>query len=90
MTVPSLALGTLLALLIGALTHLWRGGNLGQLLLYVILSLVGFWLGHTLAGILGWQFGQLGPLNLGLAVPLAVLFAGLGGWLGNPRPEVDA
>ena len=42
MTVPSIALGLVVALLIGALFHLFLGGGLGRLILYLALSLIGF------------------------------------------------
>ena len=41
MTIPSLALGLVIALLIGTLFHLFLGGGLGRLFLYLIFSLIG-------------------------------------------------
>lgn len=88
MTFPAWIFGTLIALLLGALFHLWRGGGLTHLFLFCLLSTVGFWLGHAIAGGLGWQFATLGPLNLGLAVPTSLALIAVGSWLSNVNPGV--
>ncbi|MCL4531371.1 MAG: hypothetical protein M1282_18455, partial [Chloroflexi bacterium] len=64
MTLPSLLFGLLIALLIGALFHLLRGGGLGKLILYLILSLAGFVTGHLLGEWRGWILFPIGPLDL--------------------------
>jgi hypothetical protein len=81
MTLPSLIFGLLLSSLYGAAFHLIRGGNLGRLLLYLILAWAGFWAGHFLGGALGWRFASLGPLNLGMATVVSLLFLVVGHWL---------
>ena len=81
MTLPSLIFGLLLSSLYGAAFHLIRGGNLGRLLLYLILAWAGFWAGHFLGGALGWTFAGLGPLNLGMATVVSLLFLVVGHWL---------
>jgi hypothetical protein len=87
MTLPSILLGLLFSTLFGALFHLWRGGGAGRLILYFVLSLAGFWLGHAAGGSLGWTFAALGPLNLGMAVLGCALFLFAGDWLS--RVEVE-
>ncbi len=81
MTLPSLAIGLLIALLIGALFHVWLDGGAGRLVLYLCLSVVGFFVGHFAGGLLGWLVLPLGPLDLGLAILGSALFLGAGHWL---------
>lgn len=64
MSVPTLILGLILSTLYGALFHLWRGGNAGRLLLYLVLAWVGFWLGQLLGNTLHLSFDTLGQLHL--------------------------
>lgn len=87
MTLPALLFGFLISTLMGAAFHLWKGGNLGRLLLYVLLAWIGFWGGHLLANSLGWTFGSIGPLRLGMAflVGAATIYAGY--WLSLVRGE---
>ena len=81
MSLPSILFGLLLSTLYGAVFHLWRGGSLGRLLLYMILGWAGFWSGQLLAARLGWTFGSLGPLHLGMATLLSLIFLAVGYWL---------
>ena len=81
MTLPTLILGIVLSTLYGAVFHLWRGGGAGRLLLYLLLSWVGFWGGHIFANLQGWTFGRLGPLNLGFATIASILVLLIGHWL---------
>jgi hypothetical protein len=83
MNTPSLLLGIVISTLYGTGFHLLRGGNLGKLILYMILGWAGFWIGQTLASSLGWVFLSLGPLHLGMATLLSFTFLGLGYWLGK-------
>jgi hypothetical protein len=87
MTTPAFLFGLLVSTLIGAAFHLLLGGGLGRLLLYLILGWIGFWGGHILAAYLDWTFGNVGPLNLGLAIfsSLVVLF--VGHWLSKVEVE---
>jgi hypothetical protein len=81
MTLPSLLLGVLISLLIGASFHFWRGGNLARLLMYLGLSMAGFMAGQWIGGSRNWVFLPIGPLNLGAALTGSLLFLGLGYWL---------
>ncbi len=81
MHIPALLLGLLTSTLYAALFHLWRDGGAGKLLLYLVLSWIGFWAGHLLGGLLGWSFARLGPLNFGLATVVSVVFLLVGHWL---------
>ena len=69
------------AALFGSLLHLWRGGNLFRFLLYLVLSVVGFFCGHYLAEALSIRFFQLGTINLGFGILGSLVLLGLGYWL---------
>lgn len=81
MTLPTFLFGVLLSTLYGAAFHLWRGGNAGRLLLYLLLAWAGFWVGQIAASRLGWTFLSLGPLHVGMASLTSFIFLGLGYWL---------
>ena len=81
MTLPTLLFALLLALLYGALYHLIRGGGFWWLVWYLLLSLIGFYVGHLIGAWLGWFFLPLGSLNLGMCSVGSVLFLLLGDWL---------
>ena len=81
MTLPAFLFAFLPALFYGALFHLIRGGNGRRLLLYLGLSVAGFFAGHYIGVWRGWYFLMFGPLNLGAATVGSFLFLGLGDWL---------
>ncbi len=81
MTLPSYVLGTIYALLIGSLFHVWRGGGAGRLLLYLVLSLAGGAAGQWLGLWQGWSVLPVGPLDLGLITAGSLLFLLIGYWL---------
>jgi hypothetical protein len=81
MTLPALIFGGLVATLLGALFHLWRGGNFGRLVLYIILSWIGFWIGQLAAGVVGWGIINVGPLHLGMSILGSLIVLGIGYWL---------
>lgn len=81
MTIPSALLGMLIATLYGAVFHLWRGGGIGRLILYIMLAWIGFWVGQVIGTQLGWSFASIGPLRLGTATLSTLLFLGIGYWL---------
>lgn len=86
MTLPAFLFGFLISLMIGAAFHLWKGGGLGRLILYIILSSVGFWTGHAIAVAINWDFWKLGPLHLGFAIIGTIGFLLSGYWLSQIRP----
>jgi hypothetical protein len=83
MSLPSILLGFILATLYGAGFHFWRGGGGGRLLLYIALSWAGFWLGHWVFNAQGWQFLQVGPLQVGGGTLGSALTLLMGLWLGQ-------
>lgn len=87
MSIPTLFLGLILSTLYGALFHLWRGGNAGRLLLYLILSWIGFWIGQLVANLLGLAFDTLGQLHLLFATLGSLIFLAIGYWLSLVQTE---
>jgi uncharacterized membrane protein YeaQ/YmgE (transglycosylase-associated protein family) len=81
MTIPAVIFGIILSTLYGAAFHFWRGGDKKRLVLYILLSWVGFWLGQFIGTSLGWTFAEVGALNVGMATLGAGLFLGVGYWL---------
>jgi len=85
MTIPSLILGLIIALLIGALFHLFLGGGLGRLFLYLILSLIGFAAGQFIGSWRNWILFPIGTLNLGMAIIGSLVFLAVGYWFSLVR-----
>lgn len=81
MTIPSIILGIFISSLYGAIFHLWRGGDGGKLILYLIFSLIGFWLGQILGDTLNLNIGNLGPLHILSASLGSLVILGIGYWL---------
>ena len=77
MTAPAFIFSFLMASFLGAAFHFWKGGGGGRLLLNLILSLVGFFLGNWLAGSWNISFFMIGPVSGGFGVlgSLVLLFA---------------
>jgi uncharacterized membrane protein YeaQ/YmgE (transglycosylase-associated protein family) len=87
MSFPTLLLGLILSTLYGALFHLWRGGNAGRLLLYLILSWIGFWLGQLIANYFDFSFDTLGQLHLLFSTLGSLIFLAVGYWLSLVKTE---
>ena len=81
MTIPSILIAVIISSLYGIAFHLWRGGGLGRMILYLILAWIGFWIGHLIGDGLEWTFFSLGPLRLGTATLGSALALGIGYWL---------
>jgi hypothetical protein len=95
LTIPSLVLGLVCALLIGSLFHVVVDGGPARLLLYLLLSAAGFALGHWIGNTQNWTYFSVGPLRLGTAALGSLALLGLGHWLtkmsvpaGNNRNKV--
>jgi hypothetical protein len=81
MTLPTLLFALLIALLYGALYHLLRDGGFWRLILYLVLSVLGFTAGHLVGLWRGWVFLPLGSLNLGMSTIGSILILLIGDWL---------
>jgi hypothetical protein len=77
MTIPVLLFGFVIASLYGALFHLVRGGGLARLFLFMVLSWLGFALGHIIGNWRGWILFPVGPLNFGSATIGSILLLAL-------------
>lgn len=90
MNLPALLFGTASAALIGGVVHLWRGGGLGQLFLYLLSAIIGFWTGHIIGGLVGWNFGQLGSMNYLFGILGSCVLVFIAYWLSElASPEGD-
>ncbi len=87
MSIPTLLLGLILSTLYGALFHLWRGGNAGRLLLYLILAWIGFWFGQLLGNLFNISFDTLGQLHTIAATLGSLVFLVVGYWLSLVQVE---
>ncbi len=87
MSIPSIFLGLVLSTLYGALFHLWRGGNAGRLLLYLLLAWIGFWIGQLVGNYLDASFDKLGQLHLFFSSLVSVVFLAVGYWLSLVQVE---
>jgi hypothetical protein len=81
MTFPAVVFSFFIAMMFGSLLHLWRGGSLGRLVLYLVFSLIGLFGGHFLAGMLGIEFLDLGTIHLGMGILGSLLLLALVYWL---------
>lgn len=89
MTLPAFLFGFLISVMIGAAFHLWKGGGLFRLILYLVLSIAGFWTGHLISVSIGWDFVRLGPLRLGFAILGDLIVLGVGYWLSLLKPPAS-
>ena len=90
MNIPTLIFGGLIATLYGAIFHFIRGGSLGRMFVYIILSWAGFWLGHFLAQRFEWGFVNVGSLNLGISSIASIVFMIIGYWVFFGRSSANS
>jgi hypothetical protein len=87
MTIPSLLFAFLIALILGALYHLIRNGGTSHLIIYLIMSILGFIVGHLVGSWRGWVLFPVGPLNLGMEIIGALAFLAVADWLIHLPPR---
>jgi hypothetical protein len=89
MTLPSILFALLIALLYGALYHLFRGGGFWRLIFYLGLSVIGFALGYLVGYWSGWVLIPLGAIDLGATSIGSLIFLVGGDWLSRieAKPE---
>lgn len=61
---PWLLLSALLSTAYGAVFHLWRGGDLRRLWLFLAASWIGFGLGQATGALFGGSFALLGEVHV--------------------------
>ena len=81
MTLPAILFGIVLSTTYGTAFHVWKGGSLKKLFLYIVLAWLGFLLGHFVGGLIGWSFAAVGPINTGMATLGSLIFLVAGEWL---------
>lgn len=81
MTFPAIIFSFFIATMLGSLLHLWRGGGLFKLILYLVLSVIGFFGGHLLAESFSINFFDLGSIHLGMGILGSIALLALGYWL---------
>lgn len=81
MTLPVVLLGLVIALLVGFLFHILRGGGGLRLLAYLGLSSLGFALGQWVSMTGGWKLYLLGILDVGMGMIGSLLALAVGDWL---------
>jgi hypothetical protein len=90
MTIPALLVALLFILLYGAIYHLLRGGGIGHLFLYFVLSALGFGAGHLLSLWLNWDFFPIGQINLGLSSVGSLIILIVGDWLSRVESRTES
>ncbi len=81
MIAPAYIYSFLLATLLGSAFHFWKGGGGARLLLALILSWVGFFLGHWLGRSWGIDFLMIGPVRAGFGALGSILLLIIGNWI---------
>jgi hypothetical protein len=61
---PTILLLAILAVAIGLIYHLWRGGGFGRLILSIVAAGVGIAIGQVLSQFFGWRLIMLGEVHL--------------------------
>jgi hypothetical protein len=81
MTTPAFIFCFLLASFLGAAFHFWKGGGGGRLLLNLILSWIGFFLGNWIGT--SWQvsFLMIGPISGGFGTLGSLVFLFFSNWI---------
>lgn len=90
MPIPTIVFGVLLSTLYGAIYHLLRGGATRVMLVFILLSWAGFWLGDALGWYLGWSFAGVGNLNAGMGTISSFIFLLAGDMLRRLRSAAIA
>ncbi len=80
MALPNLLFGLVIALILGALFHAFRGGSGWRLLLYLGISIFGFVLGQWLGTRFGWALYPFGALDIGFGLLGGILCLAIGDW----------
>lgn len=83
MNISTLIFGWIVATLVGALYHLWKDGGFWMLVVYIIASWIGFFLGHLAASKLGLDILAVGQLQMGGGIVGSILILFLAHWLGK-------
>jgi len=81
LTMPVLIFGSLIAFLVGALTHLIGGGKFLRLVFSMVFSWIGFWAGNSISDKLNIHILQFGQVNYLISIAGSILLAIFGFWI---------
>ena len=89
-TIPVFIFGSLIAGLVGSLIHLIFGGKPFRLLLSILFSWIGFWVGNNLGLQYGLYFFKYGPIYFGTALLVSLILGLIGYWISgeNQKPSI--
>ena len=80
MNLATYIFGFILATLLGAVFHLWKDGGFWKLVIYILLSWLGFFVGHLIAKNAGFNFMIVGSLYLGGGIIGSIVALFVGHW----------
>jgi len=81
MTAPALVYSFLMASFLGAVFHFWKGGGGRKLVLSLMLSWAGFYLGHLLGSSWDIEILMIGPVFGGFGVLGSILLLLIGNFV---------
>ena len=84
MTFPAIIFSIIISSLYASVYHFMKGGNLFTLIIYIIVSVGGFFGGQYLADLLEISFFQLGTINFGVGSLCSLTLLFIGGWISRP------
>ncbi len=84
MTLPAILFSLIMAVLYASIYHLIRGGNLISYLIYLVVSIIGFFGGQYLANLVGIKFITLGTINFGIGSLSSIGLLLIGSWISRP------
>jgi hypothetical protein len=61
---PAFLLSALLSSAYGAAFHMWRGGDLRRLAVFLVTAWIGFGVGQLIGSLIGWSGGQIGEVHV--------------------------
>ena len=89
-TFPIFIFGSPIAGLVGSLIDLIFGGKLFRLLLSILFSWIGFWVGNNLGLQYELFFFKYGPIDFGSAIFVSLILGLIGYWISgeNQKPSI--
>ncbi len=88
-TFPVFIFGSLIAGLVGSLIHLIFGGKPFRLLLSILFSWIGFWVGNNLGLRYGIKFFKYGLIYFGTAVLVSIVMGLIGYWISGENQKLS-
>jgi uncharacterized membrane protein YeaQ/YmgE (transglycosylase-associated protein family) len=86
MTVPAFLFGSLVAVFLGVVFHLIKGGGPFYIFLYMLAGFIGFWVGHYVGDSLELNMWTIGPVHYASALLSTLAFLLITAWLFTRKP----